>query len=672
MCEIPWRDYGGSDQSGIWENLYLETLINRTGNQKFRFVSSEESYINEQIITEEADSREIGINSGENGESAKAEIADMLNVSENESGKLLNGMNRKTFMTAVFIPSPNDINPGEIIDYDSLKKIILNDTSMFFHKYTQLSDALNNSGVSNTSLMREILKHEGKLKELNKEIQIQDIQSTRINKLKKEKSQIETDIKSLKEGLKDASARIGLLKKMHHDTKILSGLNEEIKITEDELLSEKKKIIEVSKIKKEIKNLFPSFYNLTLDEIPNLDTIQEKFISLRNTNERIDSLLHWKEKRLNAIKRFALTGNVAAMTAALTLLYKNGFDPAADTVLLAGIGSFVVLFNAILVILGLISRKTGELEELNYQVAEQEENIKEMLSRSRIDFNGNRLGELYEFLLQYFEEYIEFTERNRDLAMIRDSLKEKEYIRDIEKKLNSQKEKQKRLSGEIKYSAGITSLSTETGLHEKMIREKIEEFESDVESYLGQISSKEKLLEQVNSEIDKNRESGATNGNIKDELERAEKTVRRLHSQQNTINFVYDVLKSAVKNREQDRLKRLLSGALENFNYITGNQYITRIGTHSLEKMIFMNEKNEDFNPALYHALLLSLKIALTDLITETGEPLPLICDDPFLFMDEDRISRTRQMFNIVSDKRQVIIFTHLKSLNDWGTCLYL
>ncbi len=672
LCEILWRNSAGnSHHPDLWSNLYLDTLFLKTGNQKYRIVSSEDSYYLEQLSFEEVNNNEMTVPSDEQ----ESPIYNDQAANRNEMSDdryIIDGIDRETYITAVFIPSPNDIGTNEFVDYESLKNILLNDSSRYYQLYKELRPTGHTAGGPGNRLMSEILKQEGALKELKKKVQIHDIQSTRLSKMKKEKNQIETDISKLKKQLTSASKNMEMLGKMLHDITTINELTEEIKWTEEELQCEKKKIVEMSQIKKEMKKMFPTFYNLSIDEIPSLDTIQENFIELRNINEKIDTIVHSKEIRMSRIKKFALTGNVAAFTALLTLLYKNGFDLSVDTLLLIGISSLIFFFNLILLILGLTSRKTGEIDELNTSIAQYEDAIKDILVKSKVDFDGNRLGELYEFLLQYFEEYTEFSDRNRDLANIKKSLKERNYIRNIESKLKKLRDTEKKIKGELKNAGFVTGIPGESVTNGKLIKKKIEEMQNDIESFTNQIQAKETLLLQVTSEIGQNRENSGGNNSLQEEIKMIEKSVLQLQTRKNTMDYVFDILQNAIKKREDARLRRIISEALENFNYITGNQYITRVGAHTLEKMILQNDNSDDFNPALHHALLLSLKLSMTDIIAESSEPLPLICDDPFLFMDDERISRTKQMFNIISEKRQVIIFTHVKSINDWGTYLHL
>jgi uncharacterized protein YhaN len=63
----------------------------------------------------------------------------------------------------------------------------------------------------------------------------------------------------------------------------------------------------------------------------------------------------------------------------------------------------------------------------------------------------------------------------------------------------------------------------------------------------------------------------------------------------------------------------------------------------------------------------MSIKFALTDFFIDDKISLPLIIDDPFQFMDEERTLKLKDQITEISSRRQVIIFTHQKDKKNWG-----
>ena len=88
--------------------------------------------------------------------------------------------------------------------------------------------------------------------------------------------------------------------------------------------------------------------------------------------------------------------------------------------------------------------------------------------------------------------------------------------------------------------------------------------------------------------------------------------------------------------------------------------------------MIAENRITEDLTPPVIHALLISLKFTLSDFIINGETSIPLLIDEPFQFMDDERCNRFRDLVSYISNKRQVIIFTHHSDKRNWGNFIEL
>jgi uncharacterized protein YhaN len=97
---------------------------------------------------------------------------------------------------------------------------------------------------------------------------------------------------------------------------------------------------------------------------------------------------------------------------------------------------------------------------------------------------------------------------------------------------------------------------------------------------------------------------------------------------------------------------------MDNFNFITGNQYITAVHAEAVKVFITGGVVPPDFNAALVHALVLGTRIALSEFLADQNVPLPLIIDDPFIYMDDRRAKNLLSLLRAVSRKRQIILFT--------------
>ena len=105
---------------------------------------------------------------------------------------------------------------------------------------------------------------------------------------------------------------------------------------------------------------------------------------------------------------------------------------------------------------------------------------------------------------------------------------------------------------------------------------------------------------------------------------------------------------------------------------MTENQHLYEIDEEIIFDVITKNKIPQEFNPTMVHALLLSIKFSLSDFLKNSRFNLPLIIDDPFQYMDQERIERFKNLIIDISKKRQILIFTHENGKNNWGKYIEL
>jgi uncharacterized protein YhaN len=54
----------------------------------------------------------------------------------------------------------------------------------------------------------------------------------------------------------------------------------------------------------------------------------------------------------------------------------------------------------------------------------------------------------------------------------------------------------------------------------------------------------------------------------------------------------------------------------------------------------------------------LAIRMALVETLSENGEPVPMLLDDPFANYDDERLRRTMELMRILGEQRQILIFT--------------
>jgi uncharacterized protein YhaN len=391
-------------------------------------------------------------------------------------------------------------------------------------------------------------------------------------------------------------------------------------------------------MKNEIDALFPQFSHIDISDSTNLDRLQEVFNDIRVLNEQID----------------------------------NFYDFHKDIVLWAGIlGSAILLITGHFLYVKLTSLPS-KLAHLEEEKKHYKEKIKLLMEKSNVEVEDYKLTEIYELLLQYFEDYINYTDRKKDIAQMKNSLKEEEYMRRIQMKLDSLKREEEQIKDEINNS--IDTLNIVGDIENETIR--IEELIQNIDMEMGiikeKIETKERILQKIDEEfVHTSTNSDQTNAII-DEKNNVTRILKKWKINQVSLQLISQILTDAVQRNEKKQLKKLVDSTLDKFNHLTGNQYITKIDENILAGLVTENKIPEELTPPLFHALMIAMKISLSEFIPHGNDSIPLLIDEPFQFMDDERCGRFRELVSYVSNKRQVIIFTHHSDKRNWGSFIEL
>ena len=576
------------------------------------------------------------------------------------------------FINSSYIPSPSDIGNDVVLDYSTIKNIILRDGSGYFSFHNYIKNSYTRAGVVTNPFLQKIDYYEKELKSLSKEIELIEIKNLRTSKLKKERSIIESEIGQLKDKLEKNNEKKRIIAKIGADIARVAELNGELDSIKNVVTGEQEKIEKVSGLENEIHIKFSQFKDLGITDEINLDSIQEVFRDIINLNEKIDKFFFSRGEKRRKLKKMVTAVYVAAGTAILYILYHDSFSITGHPVILSSIAGFAFLFAPTVYLYSYFSTRVKKLVNLNNQKAELEQKLKKLLLESSLRFDNYRLSELYELLLQYFEDYIEFTEHQRELKDLKGSLREKKELKEIQKDLSQLKKKEDEIKEEIAANMKSLALEDELFLEQTQIDVMLEKIDGEIEETIGGIEKKEQVLQRIDDEMSVDPDYVASNTELIKERDRVREILKGLHARKEVMLYIAGLMEEAVVKREKDQLKKLIDSTLGVFHTLTGNQYIARVNDAVAGDFITGDGLIHDLNPAVVHTLLLSIKFSLTDFLLDSGVSLPLIIDDPFLFMDDDRIGHLKNQINIIAQKRQVIIFTHKKQDNDWGKLIEL
>lgn len=652
----------------IWNTLYLDLFISLADSGYYRICNTSDKsyrvqYINnnfEKVIY--SDSRAAGKNGG-------------FSDDDFESRMLVDFLKRfeyPVFINSSFISSSADIVRDSIVDLSIIKQIILDESTGFYNHFINLNKTFAGGAPADSSLPPEVSLFEDKKRDLEKKIRILDISDSRHEKLRREKNTLQREVDELNNSLNSLNSQKEILNKIIENLTKVEELKEEFEEIKDEIQKEQQKIKSISDMKTELDTMFPQFSEIDIADITNLDRLQEVFNDIRNLNEKIDNFYFRREIKRKKLKKAAIAVNAAAAAVLIGVLAKNGFPPVKDLYFLVGVLGFVFIVNAAIVITLMMNRKDKDLQKLEEEKKQFKERIMVLMEKSKVVLEDYKLTEIYELLLQYFEDYVNYTERKKDLARIKSSLKEEEHMIRIQKKLDELKREEELIKNEINTSIDTLNIVDDIENETSKIGELIQNINVEAAMIKEKIETKERILQQIDNEfVQASGSSGAINA-LLDEKNGIDRIMKKWKINQKSMDFITRMLSRAVERSEEKQMRKLLDGTLEKFNHLTGNQYITKIDESMILQMMTDKRVTGELTPPVVHALMLSLKFTLSDFIINENTTIPLLIDEPFQFMDDERCNRFRDLVSYISNRRQVIIFTHHSDKRNWGNFVEL
>jgi uncharacterized protein YhaN len=675
MVDAVWGKFSERKLLGAdaWNGLFLDLIFSLTDTGRYRVCTTRDrSYRLMYVLG--ADEKTIYAESMLEGSGAAREQGA---IGDDFEGRIFQEFVKRidlnTFINSSFIPSAVDMGGGSLVDYQVLKRIILDDSSSFYNHYLNLSRAFPVGSLQDETTPPEVLRYEDKRRELEKKIQIIDISGSRNEKLRKERATLQREIDELNGSYNSLNSQKEILFKIIENLKKVDELKNEFENIKNEIQDEQLKIKSISDMKTELDTMFPHFSDIDISDSSNLELLQDVFNDIRNLNEQIDDFYFRRELQMKRLRKAAIIVAACGAAAVALIIGKSGFQPMKDPYLWAGAGALACLVDAVIGVMALVlMRRDRGLHRLEEEKIRFKDRIRVLMEKSRVELEDYKLTEIYELLLQYFEDYVNYTERKKDLARIKSSLKEEDYMIRIQKKLDALKKEEQIIKDEIHTSIDTLNIVDDIENETSKIEELIRNIDLELGLVMEKIETKERILKQIDLEFVQKSGNGEAASAVLDEKKSVDRVLKKWKANRTSMLFITENLARAVERSEEKRLGMLLDGTIEKFNHLTGNQYITKIDDSMVREMVTRDRVSGDLTPPVIHALQMSLKFSLSDFIIGGGTAVPLLIDEPFQFMDDERCNRFRDLVSHISNNRQVIIFTHHSDKRSWGNFIEL
>ncbi len=684
IIDTLWGEFSGylSLNGNTWDNLYSEVLFkNSTG--RYRFIRNKKELFSVNFVSagEAAFTRENEIFKRDREGSRDGDGAWYLKIYEStndrETTRLFNKIDIRTFMDISYLPEPINISQNGKPDGNIISKFLVDDGSNFYALYENISDAIGNecsAGSLSNSIFNEILKKESEIKKINQKLQIFDIQNSKSERINKEKARIQQELKDLNDELAkvrfDKSKLINVresLNKLSEIDAVIEGKNSQKRI-------EREKTESINNLEDLIKNRFPQFYNFEEKNIKNLKNIQETYREVRDVHEQIENFYLLRTEKKNKFKNIILIINISSICALAALLgisnnaFPSRFLNEYKIYYIIGLLILCISSSVMFLLFYLLTSRSVDLKRIMKKKSEVEKKLEEILQKNNITLNEYKLEAIYEYLVKYFEEYGEYSISQTELTNIKESLKPDEYAKAIDDEISKLENTQNIIRQEIDNDLKSLNEKMLIEINPDKIKKLILSKNSKIKDIKESIIHYKKILSQVEKEFVPAESHSAELKNYKDEKTNIQISLDRLNNYKDSVSYVMDLLKEAIDAREYKQITLLAKTACSNFHFLTDNQYTGAINDDAIIKTIKGEMPLNEFNPSVIHSLLLSVKLAVTDKFNDLEVNLPLIIDEPFQQMDDQRIGRFKKLLDDISSKRQIIIFTRSTKYKDWGS----
>ena len=587
-----------------------------------------------------------------NSSQSEEEIHAIISNFDNSLYKLLSSVSHNVYSNTSYVPSP--VNEKSFFpDFKSILPLVLSDDTHFFNHRTFLNNFLKNEDnplTVNYNKTRKILK------EMDHEIEIKNLRFSKFSKIEQEKEELFREYSNYENQTGELLNKIDKLKTLESQKEKYNRLSARKEKLNDEFTAEKKMEESVNHLSDSIKKQYPLFLSLDNAQKSSLPEIQTTFSAIQKA---ISAITKRKESKAKAVRQWKKSMLLVIMipAAASIFFFLN------QHISVYGIGALrLALYSSIIVSVAAISGFTAlffslkkyDLKELIEDKQEKDSLLVSLLQKNNIRIGKSSSTELYELILRFFQEFNSFEEIRAEIADLKNTITpdyKKHYSHKIGELTLSIKNIEEKFLMECK-AIGINCPSINDFNHDSI--------SADIEHQIETIKEKSSSVRELLTRIDSELEQFNGNNKVGDELGFRRETVKaelnQLQKKVNTFDFIESVFKTILKEKENTIFDRFCETGYNFYEKLCGKN--PTLDKAEFRDIVFKKAEIA-LSPVQSHFLCLSLIITLNNFISPDSPSLPLIADEPGLFMDKKRIDLLLPAVKKISDTRQVILITH-------------
>ncbi len=556
--------------------------------------------------------------------------------------------------TLMHIEASEPAGIGPSPDISAIRKLLVTDETGFNRITDDVSEYRNRQSAGK-GIMTRILSLEGERKDIRKQIEFINIRNSRQQRLTRDREEIRHKIEEYNQEIGRLQEESSLLDQMHKNLERVEEISARLEETREKLEEERNLHQSAIQMEKEIGQLFPDFNESHRLDNEYLDQIQERFFHMRNIHQEHDAIRHTVQARKTVIKKlmgFILTGGI--LFSLLLGIYQPRMVPFFLPVAAAAVfGVSLILGVALL----LVNRK-DELASLDERFREAEKDLLSFIKGKNMERSDDQITEIYEILMKYFQDVIDYRERHHELLGIRQELKDSGYMESIEKEIGSLMEEEKSLSKAIKGYRKQLIYSDLDELSLTSLNELSMEIDHRINVFYEMIDEQTKIQSRIDQELENLTDEDAILKELEERDASLEKELEELKQIGESLQFLSTVLEEARTSWQKKRMDSLVETAREYYTFLEGGQSRDKIKKSTIRDFIDGKLGREDLGSRISQTLNISFRMALPHFLIDGREPLPLIIDEPYQFMDNERARRFGSLCQDLSEQRQIIILT--------------
>lgn len=506
------------------------------------------------------------------------------------------------------------------------------------------------SGLDGLALSKE--------KELNvllREIQLLELKKMKKDRLKKEISQSARKINKLSRQINALDLFRTTLYEIRKKTEQRDRLAYKISEIRRDLMELKEIGDKIHSLEKDLKKRFPHFYSEFSEDFPDMDRMQEAFNSVRDCNEKIDGYYQNKKRVTGRIMKWVVACCIFIFLSVIFITIKSKTSGTASIRTLFTITSVIALLAGAgyLAVVRINGKDPVSLMEEKKQ---KETLLLELLHENNFPVGDFKTAELYDFLFQYFEDFISFRDIRNELAELRKNLSGTAAFTEKERKLDNLQARMDEVAGEIRemlsgLDGSVHPVPDLSGIDDAVIElnESINDLESMVEhEKLIMTKLEEQLNEVPGTEVNPLEIEAEING--------IGSRIEALKEETEAVKFIEEVFSDAAEPFLEKRMPEF-TGLLDSMISLVADNHRDDHIKDAAESLFSSAGLSSELDMNFRLRLSLAVRATLSVYFGDIDLP-PVVLVDPFSGIPAQNVAAFHKILLELFSGRQVIIFT--------------